>query len=704
MNIDEKCDRLGLGEFLMLAVVAGLVFSGIATCFDVLHNARSCAPIDLLIAIGLMAATAIPIYVVLSAVYVIVLGFYGPARDRTVWIPLLTALTVIALLVAVFAMLESWERAQYGWLILPAVVPAGIIAFGTTLRGERIIQGGQIMISALVATLLCVLMTALFLKFEIDVPSALLYGGIPVCLLLFLVVARILVIKRWAGIGVGLAGAAAGLALALSAWRGPALAPASMVSEMPEVDDAHGATPNVILIVLDTTRRDHLGAYGKSPSLTPALDTFSRESVIYEGAFSTAPWTVPSHASMFTGLYPVTHGCTHEHHLWLDDHFLTLSDRLKELGYQTVAFNSNPYVQETNLLQGFEQVSYLVGAYEDLVMHSFAATLGVPEHWVDKGSAEAVDALKTWLADGRDPTRPYFMFVNLYEAHRDYVPPLSAREGLTSDDVTMSELIQFWADFNPNLLQLTRKKDERAQKIVQRLYEAEIRYQDRRLGEFLDLLRVHGSMDESLVIVTADHGENLGEEGRWEHLHEINDALIHVPLFVRYPQREHSRTRIGGFCQVIDFLPTIYDVLGRPEKAENLPGRSLRPDSFEPYEAVFAQVAPYYLHFPFIEANLGFRAHLGTFSRHRRAIRTPTMKYVWASDGAHELYDMTRDPTESTNLVEDDPENAQRLHDQLMSWYESLPKYVPPPSSAPGDHVSESIDFKRLKSLGYIGG
>lgn len=698
--MSDKKQQTGLGEFILLAMAAGLAFSGFVSCFDVLHNARACSPIDLLIATGFLAITAVPAAVIVCGGTVFVIGLYGAGRDRRLWIPLLAALTAMAILGAIIARLDTVERAAYAWLLWPAFIPTGIIAFGATFNRDSLLDGWHAMVVGLIATLMCILLTCVVLVTNVALPGMIIYVGIPVLLLAFAYLAGRMVHKQTAGIGLVIAGSAAILGLAVSLWVDPASAPAATSGA-----NSKTVVPNIVMVVLDTTRRDHLGVYGRNPTLTPKLDALAKDAVVYEYAYSNAPWTVPSHASLFTGLHPVTHGCTHEHHLWLDDHFITLSDRLNKLGYQTVALNSNPYLMETNLLQGFDSVAYLVGDYEKLAIHGLALTVGAPEKWVDKGSAEAIDELNKWFADERDPSRPFFMFVNLYEGHREYVPPHSVRDELKAEGFSMFKLAEFWAGFNPNLLQLTRERDEEAQNIVRRLYAAEIRYQDRMLGEFFENLARRTNLDDAVVIVTADHGENLGEEGRWEHLHEINEALIHVPLIVRFPKKEYAGVRQAGLCQLSDLVPTLFDVLDRADDVATLPGRSLRPSTFEPYTDVFAQVAPYYLHFPFIEAHLGFKANLSHFNRYRRVIRSGDMKFVWGSDGHHELYDIRRDPTESTNMIEDQPDVAKDLHDRLMSWWEQQPKYVPPPeSNDPNSGRSEVLDFERLKSLGYIGG
>jgi len=177
--MSDKNDQVGLGEFLLLAIVAGLAFSGVATCFDVLHNARHCTPMDLLLAVGFMTITAVPASVIISLGTVFVLGLYGPARDRRLWIPLLSSMTALALLGSVVARLQPWERSAYAWLLWPAFIPTGIIAFGAPFRRDELVRTGHAVIVAIVATLLCLFLTCVVLALNVALPSVLVYVGIP---------------------------------------------------------------------------------------------------------------------------------------------------------------------------------------------------------------------------------------------------------------------------------------------------------------------------------------------------------------------------------------------------------------------------------------------------------------------------------------------------------------------------------------------
>ena len=472
-------------------------------------------------------------------------------------------------------------------------------------------------------------------------------------------------------------------------------------SEPPKAAPAGTSGPNVVFIVLDTVRRDRFGCYGHEGGLTQMMDRFASESVVYDQAISTAPWTVPSHASMLTGLFPVTHGCSYEHHVWLDDHFVTLQEILGAAGYQTLALCSNFWVEESNILQGFEKTISLEGTYDLLATRRLAYAWGRPARWVDKGCSEGIDALSLWLNHEYDPDRPTFLFVNLFEAHCQYVPPAQTRDQLARRGIEAGPALKTAQNYNPCLTNIEKREDPELARTLSALYDAEIQYQDQRLGDLFDLLRRHIPIENTLMIVTSDHGENLGEAGRWEHLFAINDLLLHVPLVIRYPIGRWAGTRVGGLCQPVDLFSTVLEAAGLKEESTRAAGRSLVPDSFEPRPAAFAQVSPFYPYLHYVEQARGLDAGMGDYVAHHRAIRTERYKYVWSSMGNHALYDLHVDPLETVNLVSREPELADTLHHQLLDWWAGQPVYQPP--KVPRSPVPmDNRVIERLRSLGYV--
>ena len=464
--------------------------------------------------------------------------------------------------------------------------------------------------------------------------------------------------------------------------------------------------PNVVLIVLDTTRRDHLGAYGSSYGLTPHLDGLARESSVYASAFSNSSWTVPAHASMFTGLYPSSHGCTNEHHLWLDDGFTTLAEVLGGQGYETAACAANHFLFECNLLQGFDRVERLSGDYEALTTARAARLLGVPRKWVDKGGVEATETVSRWLEAGLGRDGPFFLFINLLEAHAPYAPPLAQRarfsplgRGLLQASL-LSESFDLLHTDARELENPPQAATARAQ------YRAEINYQDQVVGEILERLRSHIDLDRTLLIVTADHGEQLGENGRWGHSWGLHDTLIRVPLLIRYPKRFAPGTRIEGICETLDVFSTVTGVAGVDAMGTAGPGRSLVPDEFVAREAALTQIWPAHMHLGLLRKWIPFDRDFRQFTSYAYGWHTGQEKFVWSSADQHALYRIDTDPLEQQNVYSPFgpfAAKAKKLEERLFDQLGRLPAYEPPRRAATRESAApDERAIQRLRGLGYV--
>lgn len=282
----------------------------------------------------------------------------------------------------------------------------------------------------------------------------------------------------------------------------------------------HRAT-SVVLVVLDTVRADHCSAYGYPKKTTPRLDALAAEGLLYEQARAVAPWTLPSHASLFTGLPPSAHGCTFEHR-WLLDRFDTMAERLSASGRETFGVTTNANASSLyHLEQGFE---------------TFLETWTLRERHRgldDSGIANA--EIRRWL-EARDPRTPFFLFVNYADAHLPYAPPppYDTQFGPTEE---RARALAAKADLlEQTLLGQERVSDADTQGLSA-LYDGELRAADARLGELLDLLARLDLAEDTLVIVTSDHGEQLGEGGQVDHQLSLAESLLRVPLVVRFPGR-----------------------------------------------------------------------------------------------------------------------------------------------------------------------
>ena len=313
--------------------------------------------------------------------------------------------------------------------------------------------------------------------------------------------------------------------------------------------------PNVLLVVLDTLRADRLGCYGYHRPTSPRLDALAREGVVMERAWSAAPWTLPSHASLLSSLHAVEHG-VFDASARLSDEADTLAEALFEAGYDTAAFAESGYVRpEFGLAQGFER---------------FRSALTE----VDRTFADAADWIET-------RERPYFALVHTYKVHTPYDPEGEARELLVRPyDGPLPENARV-DDVPP----ADRPHDYSAEdaRYLSDLYDAEIRELDAALGAFMDRLRRAGALDDTLVILTADHGEEFAEHGQFNHSNSLYEEQLRVPLILLPPRRG----ALAGLtadrpAMAVDVAPTIAQVADAPVPA-GWSGRSLL-EAHEPDE------------------------------------------------------------------------------------------------------------------------
>ncbi len=434
--------------------------------------------------------------------------------------------------------------------------------------------------------------------------------------------------------------------------------------------------PNIVIVVLDTVRLDYTGAGGASGEFTPAVDELAREGTVFTRAWSNAPWTVPSHASMFSGLLPSSHKCTGRNFSFLTE-APTFAELLRDAGYETAAFFSNPWLTDklTGMLRGFDTRYAESGRGTEILTRS------------DQGGGRAVTNVSAWLKQ-RDRRRPFLMFVNLLEAHLPYDPPSDYRAARLSDiprDYVVTTDVAH--ELNAGLLDADSLDFER----VGRMYGGDVNTADRYLGEIVRLLKENGLYDDAVVIVTSDHGENLGDHGYMDHQFGVWPSLIDVPLVIRAPGRLPPGTRDDP-VMLTDIYDTVLDAAGIGDGPETPHSRSLFGEPALPSRP---QIAEY------TGANPELIKHLKRLNpshdtgRQEAAfakVRIDSLEFTVSSDGTEELYDLKHDPGRTVNLAPANPAIVGTLLDVL-------------PAVRRADGVEAEIDPEMrewLRSLGYI--
>jgi arylsulfatase A-like enzyme len=435
------------------------------------------------------------------------------------------------------------------------------------------------------------------------------------------------------------------------------------------------------MILIDTLRADHLGAYGHPEAPTPNIDGLAREGLLFERAFTVVPTTLASTSSIFTGLLPRAHGVPRNGFV-LAEEALTLAERLRDTGYRTAAFvGSFALARRTGIDQGF-----------DVYDEGFRKLEGVliPQ----RRGGEVTDAALRWLES--EGAEPFFLFVHYFDVHYPYdpPPPYDARyatgyQGPTDGSVRSLE----------KLRRALRSGEERPAEVahVRSLYLGEVSYVDAEVGRLLRALRRRGELDRTLLVLLSDHGESF-EEHRLEYFNHgwmVYDTTLHIPLILRLPRSERAGARVRSIVRTIDLAPTIYELLGLPPLAE-AQGQSvaaLTGSEGEPAERpVFAEATrPHRL-----ETTSGWRNEAKA-----KCVRNARWKYVWIPylEGRQELYDLSVDSGEEHDLLSDgrpDPSLARVRRDLRRQ----LALFTSGPAAASTEEVGEETQ-EALRALGY---
>lgn len=474
--------------------------------------------------------------------------------------------------------------------------------------------------------------------------------------------------------------------------------------------------PHVLWIDLDTVRADHMSCYGYERKTTPFLEEWAAKSAVFDRAVADGMWTVPTHASMFTGKSVRQHGMDWGH-LRLEDDHVTIADRLGELGYRSLFVSNNIWLTgKTQLAKGFQtnynlyQLNRMDISSLELLLEKRGITPPLP--WLDRdfGAKLSNHLADQWLDEYANDGKPVFVFVNYMEAHLPYSVPkkyrrmyMDERELDRSYDLRKSvygELV--------NVLNLrynvgdTEFFDVKDRHVVRLQYDAAIRYLDDIAKELIGFFERRGMLDDTLVIITSDHGEYLGAHQMWTHTTGLYDELTHVALLLREPGRQKG-LRIGTLVQQSDLYATTLEVVG-----------DRFYDNANPYARDLFEIAA-----AGGEDRIAVSQSAGAGPRTRsrlqqspnpmmrnravgkRAVTDGRYKYIASNDRRRELYDLQADPGESHNIIDDRPAPVERLSSLLAAWLKKVPHYEPKKQRGLGSLDPDTIDS--LKSLGYIG-
>jgi len=435
-----------------------------------------------------------------------------------------------------------------------------------------------------------------------------------------------------------------------------------------------GRPRNAILISIDTLRPDHLSCYGHDRPTSPTLDKLAGEGVRFTDVTSAAPWTLPAHATMLTGLYPSHHGVK-SHETRLPDSAVTLAEEFRDHGFQTLAVvnTHNVGAPQFQLGQGFQEFRYIVETEED------PRTMKVRTY----DSGEVVVSTAKELLRERAADQPFFLFLHFYDVHTDFTPK----------DEYKAEFVGPYAGrltgLSTQLNGIRTRKEQLAEADVRwlrEMYDAEIRQLDDLLGRFFAWLGEQGLFEDTVFLVTSDHGEEFQEHGSLLHGTTQYQELLRIPWILRGPGVP-SGTVLDDAVHGVDITPTLLAAMGIPSSVprDGLDVSVLWKGGTLP-ERVF-----------FGEADHNNRIEGRDVIDIKRMVRRGSDKLHWnRATGEFEFYDLATDPGERTDLWPAPGDRAGPLQRELEQFLVGEVK-------AEAIAAPEGEERERLKALGYIG-
>ena len=475
-------------------------------------------------------------------------------------------------------------------------------------------------------------------------------------------------------------------------WGGP---PVTEPDHKPDGEKLSQPQPpreaNVVIFLVDTLRADYLHVYGYARPTSPTVDALAASGVLFEQGQAPSPWTLPTVASLQLSQFACEHGVLVDRQRIRADAD-PIAARLHRVGYATASFLRNGYAgRMSGLDKGF-----------DLCRMMKRQTDG--------------SAIGPWL-DGLGG-RPFFLYIHNTEPHNPFEAPEDCTEQF--GEVPNPVRCRF-AQFSSVYRHLTRTDYDRMQPLgttdntseqqeavadldgirarVETMYAASVLQADQNLKSVIDQLKQRGLWDRTLFILLADHGEEMGERGMWQHDQSVHEELIHVPLIIRFPHDEFARRRVTEPVSLVDVLPTIMDYLRRPELSHDARGCSLMPlirGDGDVKTGELKVTAMRHNRKKYFRPNKDKRGDLNVVVRQGR------WKGIWNVEvGTFELYDLSSDPAERTDLSSRQTERAKTMHAFAEAWLKPFRGQADQASPDDGRVIDEQTR-RLLRALGYL--
>lgn len=474
--------------------------------------------------------------------------------------------------------------------------------------------------------------------------------------------------------------ATVGLAVGVAAWRGSSAGPTR-------------ATPppfDVVIYLIDTLRADRVGAYGYGKPTSPTIDELAKESVVFENCSAAAPWTLPSIVAMQTSLPPCEHGVLVDGHK-LRSSIMPLAERMRSQGYLTASFIANPYAGKSSGLDRGYDLCKPTRTRKALPVGPWLNSVAGRRIFLYLHTMEVHDPHMT-------PAAHLSLFANLSRESRK-------NAGLLARTYRVLSKVDFDAGkplgTTDNTADQAAVMGQMAQvgELFSAMYDASVHHADANLAATIASLKRSGRWDNTLFILTADHGEELGDHGGWQHDQSAYEELLHVPLLIKFPQSQFAGRRVREHVSSLDILPTLFDAVGRSAAAGPVRGESLmkrlrdgeRPGGEPRLVSLRHNLKKYYKpwHDERGEVNV--------------VLRDGSWKAIYnAQRDALELYDLASDPGERTNLSTKETDRAERMKSLAKRLYDECAARGPAVTPGSVDAL-DAESRSALESLGYIG-
>ncbi len=439
-------------------------------------------------------------------------------------------------------------------------------------------------------------------------------------------------------------------------------------------------THNVILISLDTLRADHLGCYGYDRETSPNIDALAADSTVFLNTYASSSWTLPSHISLLTSLHSIHHQVSHEDER-IDPQIVTLADMMRINSFSCAAFTGGGFVSSSyGFSKGFDSYNEGVGAV------------------FNQDSAERVyGAASEWIERHQD--RDFFLFLHTYQIHNPYICPYPYKVMFLDEDAKKGSI-----DLKGHLggpKNIFKKIPEPEIRNIIGLYDGEIRYTDEKLiGQLVNKLKLLGLYEQTMIIVTSDHGEEFFDHGGWEHGHTLYDELIKVPLIIKFPDLKYKGQRNETIVSLVDLMPTICDEMGVDFSGLQIDGKSLIPvlRGKEKKDRIFlAELGGDILdsHIPEkISTNRGKKKLI--LSQRFSPDDLDFFAFPPPEAGLVEFYDLSIDPLEKNNSAGKNSELVNRI----IRWIDEINQTAEKRMTSKAI-MNEKLK-EQLKALGYI--